>query len=679
MRRLISVVAGTAFVLGVVACVGTGGSSDGNRSAKADPAAHVTDQWVAHGGDHSEQRHSPLKQINDSNVSQLGLAWHADVSEPGGYQTTPLVVDGKLVFTTPWSKAYALDARTGKQLWKYDPQVRREIAASSLCCNVANRGVAYHEGKVIWATLDGRLLAVDINTGKKLWEAQTTDPEKALSITGAPRIGNGMVFIGQAGAEYHQRGYFSAWDAETGKKLWHWWAVPGNPADGFEQPELEWAAKTWNGEWWKFGGGGTPWDGIVYDPKTDLVIFGTGNGSPWPAEVRSPGGGDNLFTSSIVALHAKTGKYAWHYQTVPADNFDFDNASPLTVADLTINGQKKHVVMQAPKNGIMYVIEVATGKVLSADLFVPGANWLTGFDQKNNWKPILNPEANIGKTGKGWTVVPFQTHVWQPQAFNPDAGLIYIPTRYASYGMVSQAGAKMGNQLLSIAIGQPPQYAPPNLGGPEVPKAYLLAWDPVKRKEAWKSTDASSGNGVLSTGGNLVFQGKGNDLQAFRADTGEKLWSTNVGAGILGGAITYALDGVQYIAGAGAFPRNMGGRLVVYKLGGSATLGPAPTPPPPAVLNPPANFGTDAQLARGEEKYKQNCTICHEDGRQMGGFPDLRSSPYLNSDAAFKAVVIDGLLTERGMLSFRQAMSAEDAEAIRAHVVRLANTQKEQQ
>jgi quinohemoprotein ethanol dehydrogenase len=434
------------------------------------------------------------------------------------------------------------------------------------------------------------------------------------------------------------------------------------------------AAKTWKGEWWKFGGGGTPWDGIVYDPKTGLVIIGTGNGAPWPAEVRSPGGGDNLFTSSIVALEAKTGKYRWHYQTVPMDNYDFDNASPLTVADLVIDGQQKHVVMQAPKNGFMYVIEAATGKVLSADLVVPGANWLTGFDKANNWKPILNEAANIGRSGKGWTVVPFQTHVWQPQAFNPKTGYIYVPVRYASYGMVSEAGAKMGNQLLSIAIGKAPEYAAPNLGGPEVPKAYLLAWDPVKRTAAWKSTEGSSGNGVMSTAGNLVFQGKNNDLQAFRADTGVKLWTAAAGASLLAGTVTYSLDGVQYIAGVGAAGRTAG-RLVVYKLGGAAVLPPVAAPAP-QVLNPPPNFGSEAQLANGLAKYTQNCTICHENGRQMGGFPDLRYSAFINSDAGFKAVVIDGVLTEKGMLSFKQALSVEDAEAIRAHIVSLANTLK---
>ncbi|MET0281631.1 MAG: PQQ-binding-like beta-propeller repeat protein, partial [Steroidobacteraceae bacterium] len=297
MRRVISIMACAVAALGIVACVATG-SGSGSSNAVADS------QWTEHGRDHSEQRYSPLKQINADNISELGLAWYGDLIERGGYQTTPVIVDGRIYVTTPWSKVYAFDAKTGKQLWKYDPKVPRELAATTLCCNISNRGVGYWKGKIIWGTLDGRLVAVDAKKGTKVWEAQTTDPEKALSITGAPRIGNGMVFIGQAGSEYHQRGYMSAWDAETGKKLWHWWVVPGDPAKGFEQPELEWAAKTWNGEWWKTGGGGTPWDGILYDPVTDLVIFGTGNGSPWPAEVRSPGGGDNLFTSSIVALDA---------------------------------------------------------------------------------------------------------------------------------------------------------------------------------------------------------------------------------------------------------------------------------------------------------------------------------------------------------------------------------------
>jgi quinohemoprotein ethanol dehydrogenase len=670
MSRLTLALAGAALAVGVVACVAVSSSS---------PQRAVADgEWTGHGRDDSEQRYSPLKQITAENASQLGLAWFAEMSERGGYQSTPVMVDGRIYVTTPWSKVYAFDAKSGERLWKYDPKVPRELAATSLCCNISNRGVAYWNGKIIWGTLDGRLVAVDAKKGTKVWEAQTTDPQLALSITGAPRIGNGMVFIGQAGAEFHQRGYMSAWDAETGKKLWHWWVVPGNPAKGFEQPELEWAAKTWNGEWWKTGGGGTPWDGILYDPQTDLVIFGTGNGAPWPTEVRSPGGGDNLFTASIVALEAKTGKYKWHYQAVPSDNFDYDNTSPLTTADLLIDGQKKHVVMQAPKNGIFYVIEAGTGKVISANLFVPSANWLTGFDKANNWKPILNPDADIGKTGKGWHIVPFQTHVWNPQSFNPNTGLMYVPTRYASYGMVAEAGAKMGNQLLSINVAKRPEYAPPKLEGAG---AYLLAWDPVKQKEAWKSRDGSGSSGTMTTAGNLVFQGTApRNFTAFKADTGDKLWTADAQGGITAGSISYELGGTQYVAvvagvGGGGFGASGSARLLVYSLGGKAVLPPA-APPVQPVLNPPANFGTEAQLARGEQLYTQNCTICHEGGRGMGGFPDLRYSQMLTGAELFKAIVIDGALAENGMTSFGKVLNADDAEAIRAHLTRVANDLK---
>ncbi|MET0279541.1 MAG: c-type cytochrome, partial [Steroidobacteraceae bacterium] len=452
----------------------------------------------------------------------------------------------------------------------------------------------------------------------------------------------------------------------------------GDPSKGPDgaasDPVMPMAAKTWKGEWWKTGGGGTPWDGILYDPVTDLVIFGTGNGAPWPAEVRSPGGGDNLFTSSIVALEAKTGKYKWHYQAVPMDSFDFDNTSPLTTADLVINGEKKHVVMQAPKNGVFYVIEAGTGKVISANLFVPSANWLTGFDKSKNWAPILNPDANIGKTGKGWFIVPFQTHVWNPQSFNPQTGLMYLPARYASYGMVSEAGAKMGNQLLSINVAKRPDYAAPKLEGGGM---YLLAWDPVKQKEAWKNRDGSGSAGTMTTAGNLVFQGTGqHNFSAFRADTGEKIWSVDSQAGIVSGASSYQIDGVQYIAVvAGQSGGNAANRLLVYKLGGKVELPPAPAPVQ-QVLNPPANFGTDEQRARGQELYTQNCTICHESGARMGGFPDLRYSPMLQGEALFKAIVIDGGLSENGMVSFAKVLSPADAEAIRAHLTRVANDLK---
>ena len=632
-------------------------------------------EWPLHGGDYNEQRYSPLKQVNADTVGKLGLAWYADMAEKGQWQSTPVVVDGRIYVTTPWSKVYAYDAATGKALWKYDPKVPREIAATRLCCNNSNRGVSFYKGKVIWGTLDGRLVAVDAKKGSKVWETRTTDIKDDMSITGAPRIGNGLVFIGQGGGEYFQRGYLSAYDADTGKFRWKFYVVPGDPSKGPDHAAsdsvMPMAAKTWSGEWWKTGGGGSPWDGIVYDPQTDSVIFGTGNGAPWPAEDRSPGGGDNLFIASIVSLDAKTGQYRWHYQAVPQENFDYDNTSPLTTADLTIDGQQRHVVMQVPKNGVSYVIDAATGKVISAKLVVPYANWLTGFDKENNWKPIINPDSNYGKTRKGWFVTPFQMHVWYPQSFNPQTGLLYVGIRYATFGYVAELGAKMGNQLLGINIAKRPEMGPPPLeGGGQ----WLTAWDPVTQKEVWRAKDGVANSGTMTTAGNLVFQGTGRtNFTAFRADNGEKLWSVEAGASVQAGSITYQVGSTQYVAVVAGAPRAAGGnRLLVYKLGGSVALPPTP-PPAPLVVNAPENFGDAATLEKGQQLWQQNCSLCHEGGRGMGGFPDLRYSSLLQSDAAFKAVVIDGVLTENGMLSFAKVLKPQDAESIRAWVTKLAN------
>ncbi len=627
-----------------------------------------------YGNDTNEQRYSTLKQINVDTVKTLGLAWTADMTERGSWQGTPIVVNGIMYATTPWSYLYAYDAKTGKQLWKYSPRVPREIASSQLCCGNQNRGAVYWNGKIIWASLDGRLIAVDAKTGKLVWETATFDPMKdAMSITGAPRIGNGIVFIGQGGGEYHQRGFMSAYDANTGKKLWKFYTVPGNPANGPDHEAsddiMATAAATWKGEWWKTGGGGTIWDGIVYDKVNDLVIFGTGNGAPWPADIRSPGGGNNLFTSSIVALHAKTGKYAWHYQCVPMDSFDFDNTSPLTIADINVGGQQKHVVMQIPKDGIFYVIEAGTGKVVSAQLIVPFANWLTGFDKANNWAPILNPDANYAKTGKGWYVMPFQTHVWNPQSFNPNTGLFYVTVRNAQYGMVAKEGAKMGNQLLSIIVGGPdatPQVPKPAVQGPS--GSWLTAWNPATQKETWRVD--GGGSGTMTTAGNLVFNAERTNLVAYRADTGEKLWTGAMGVNAGSGPISYELGGEQYIAAIA------NARVVVFKLGGNAALPPAATAPP-QVLNPPANFGTDPQLTAGKDMYTQICSVCHEGAaRNSTNAPDLRYSPFIGSGDAFKSVVIDGIKQDGGMKSFKGALTGDNVEAIRAHIVSLANTLK---
>jgi PQQ-dependent dehydrogenase (methanol/ethanol family) len=672
-----------ATIAGLVGCQITGGSSttvDSRRLMAADSPENAG-QWMTYGRDYSEQRFSPLAQINVNNVSELGLAWYADLAERGGvYETTPIAVDGRIFVTSPWSKVYAFDAKTGARLWKYDPHVPGDYAVK-LCCGIVNRGVAVWKGKVIWGTLDGRLIAVDAGTGQKVWEVQATDPKKWLSITGAPRIADGRIFIGEAGSEFEERGYLAAYDAESGKELWRWWSVPGDPSKPFEQPELKWAAKTWSGEWWKFGGGGTPWDAITYDPVTGYVYFGTGNGAPWPSEVRSPGGGDNLFTASIVALDAKTGKYVWHYQETPSENFDFDSTAQISTADLVINGQKRHVIMHAPKNGVFYVLDAKTGKVLSANLFVPTANWLTGFDKE--FRPILNPEANYGRTDKGFYLVGFQSHVWYPMSFNPGTGLVYIPTNYGSFGYVAEAGAKMGNQLLSINITKRPQGAPPKVEGAG---NYLVAWDPVKQKAAWEQREGNGRSGTMTTAGNLVFQGTlPHNFTAFRADNGEKVWTSDSQAQIVGGSVSYAMDGEQYVAvvaaGQGGFfnpywaPNHA--RLLVYKLGGKATLPPAqPYTPPP--LNPPAEFGDQALLTKGEAQYTEHCASCHGNNtaRVTSIFPDLRYAGPLWSSEAFKSIVIDGVLQDNGMVSFRKVLTPEDAEAIRAYVVHVANQAK---
>lgn len=678
----------TLIVAASLAACSDDGADAGSAAPVASAAAPLTTdsaatddtgQWMSYGRDYSEQRYSPLTQITPDSISELSLAWYGDLAEKGGsYETTPLVVDGRIYVSAPWSKVYAFDAKTGTQLWKYDPKVPGEWAVN-LCCGIVNRGVAVWEDKVIFGTLDGRLVAVNAINGEQVWEVQATDRSKQLSITGAPRIADGRIFIGEAGSEFHQRGYLAAYDAENGQELWRWWSVPGNPALGFEQPELEMAATTWNGEWWLTGGGGTPWDAITYDPVTDLVYIGTGNGAPWPAEVRSPGGGDNLFTASIVALEAKTGKYVWHYQTTPEDSWDFDNTQQIVTADLVINGEEKHVLMQAPKNGVFYVIEAATGEVISADLFVPTANWMTGFDE--NWRPILNPEANYGLTDRGFHVVPSAggAHSWHPMAFSPDTGLMYIPTNYGSFPLVAEAGAKMGNQLLSINVGKRPEDPAPVLEGGG---SYLLAWNPVTREPVWEQRMGSARAGVLATAGNLVFQASGTNFQAFRADTGEQVWSTETQAGIVGGAASYEVDGEQYVAvvagqsGRGGYWAPNYARLLVYKLGGSAVL-PEPVSFTPPELNPPANFGDATLLAAGKTHYNEHCGSCHgNSGRVSSLFPDLKYAAALNSADLFKAIVIDGILQPNGMVSFSAFLTPEDAEAVRAYVVSLANDAK---
>src|SRR5690349_12740165 len=379
--------------------------------------------WLTAARNYHEQRFSPLDQINDGNVKSLGLAWYADIDTERGQESTPVVVDGVMYLTTAWSMVKAYDIKTGAQLWAYDPNVDKAKGADA-CCDVVNRGVAAWNGKVYLGALDGRLIALDGKTGKVVWDVMTVPKGTHHTITGVPRIANGKVFIGNGGAEYDIRGNIMAFDAETGKKLWTFWTVPGDPSKPYEQPILKEAAKTWKGDkYWQLGGGATVWDGIIYDPKTNLVMFGTGNGLAWAQELRSPGGGDNWFVSSIIAVDADTGEYKWHYQETPGDEWDYDNCNPLMIADLKYPDGVKHVLMQASKNGFYYILEAKTGKLISAAKYQPDTNWASHIDMKTG-RPVESPLVRYSATNRSARLAPaaLGMHNWHPMAMSPETG-----------------------------------------------------------------------------------------------------------------------------------------------------------------------------------------------------------------------------------------------------------------
>ncbi|PZN33211.1 MAG: PQQ-dependent dehydrogenase, methanol/ethanol family [Proteobacteria bacterium] len=675
--------------LAVVLASGCSGGGEGGglpaRFADVDAERLVAGepgQWLSHGRTYDEQRFSPLTQIDTENVAQLGLAWYADFDTRRGQESTPIVVDGVIYVSTAWSKVHAYDARSGKRLWAYDPQISGDWGVNA-CCDVVNRGVAVWNGKVYLGALDGRLIALDAATGEVVWEAQTTDDSRRYTITGAPRVAKGKVFIGQAGSEFYGRGYISAWDAEDGSELWRWYIVPGNPADGFENEQMEMAAKTWGGEWWKTGGGGSPWDGITYDPVTDLVYVGTGNGAPWPAEIRSPGNTENLFLASIVALRADTGEYVWHYQMTPHESWDYDATQQITVAELKIDGRQRRVVMQANKNGHFYVLDAASGELLSSRNFVP-VNWNLGIDEQG--RPRINPAARYDVTGKGFIVMPSAggAHSWHPMSYSPLTGLVYIPAMHSNFPMVAthEDDNPMGQKLSISFMRGFELYEQPGAER-RLSEGLLLAWDPVAEREVWRVSmgENGRGGGTLATAGGLVFQGNSSEqaFVAYRADTGERLWSFPAQTGIVAGAVSYEVDGEQYVAVvAGA--RNRGNyyapnysRLLVFKLGGTAEL-PPPVEVPEPVLDPPPAFGSEADIARGAQVYDRLCSTCHGTNAQsLGMFPDLRYSAALRSSEAFKAIVLDGALTANGMVGFKEAIGVEEAEAIRAWLVARAH------
>ncbi|PZN32636.1 MAG: PQQ-dependent dehydrogenase, methanol/ethanol family [Proteobacteria bacterium] len=644
-------------------------------------------QWLSHGRTYEEQRYSPLDEITTQNVERLGLAWFADYDTNLQQQATPLYIDGVLYVSTAWSKVYAFDARTGKTLWQYDPKVPGEWAVN-VCCGLSNRGVAAYDGKLYLGTLDGRLVAIDARTGQEVWSVLTVDRSERYSITGAPRVVQGRVLIGNSGAEFGVRGYLSAYDAQTGELDWRFYTVPGNPADGFENDTMRRAAATWTGEWWTLGGGGTVWDSFVYDPVTDLLFIGVGNGSPWNARYRSPEGGDNLFLSSIVAVKPDTGEYVWHYQTTPWETWDYTATQPIVIADLEIDGSRRRVLMQAPKNGFFYVLDAATGKVLRADAYTE-VNWADGVDLDTG-RPRIRAQARY-QAGKPFNALPGPqgAHAWHPMAYSPRTGLVYIPVQRAWFPFVEDEDFQpqpVGYNL-GVHLGAPLTYYRDHPDEPRDFVGYLKAWDPVAGREVWRGEENQGPTGgALATAGGLVFQGGGSsqEFRAYDARTGEKLWSMHAQTGVLAGPISYELDGRQYVAvsvggnQAGGYYAPNYSRLLVFTLDGKAQLPPTKTFVPRPLDPPPATASPEV-VAAGRAKYSQYCAACHgENGQTRGAmFPDLTRTPLLHSQERFDQVVLKGALSARGMASFAQVLEPADTQAIRAFIVARANDMKQ--
>ncbi len=657
--------------------------------ARLEHADQDPGQWMSYGRTWSEQRFSPLAEINDRNVSRLRLAWFADLNTFRGVEATPLEIDGVLYNVSAWDVTTAYEAATGRVLWTYDPKVPLEWARLA-CCGPVSRGLAAWRGKIFIAALDGRLIALDARTGRPVWITQTLEKGEPLSITGAPRIADGQVVIGNGGGDFGARGYVSAYDAETGRQTWKFYIVPGNPAKGPDgaasDSVMPMAARTWSGPWWKVGGGGNDWDTIVYDPTLDLVYFGTGNGSPHPQAFRSPGGGDNLFLCSIVAVNARTGRYVWHYQEIPAEEWDYDCTAPLMLADLTIGGRLRHVILHAPKDGFFYVLDRASGRLISAQPYVP-SNWAARVDLRTG-RPVVYPDAYVAVQPHLQTPSAGGGHNWNPMAFSPLTGLVYIPTM-EQWMVVSRVPDgefhfRLGETTLGAGFGNYPQLRKRlNREAETRDKGYLLAWDPVRQREAFRIPYPHPGNGgTLATAGNLLVEGTiDKTLAIYRADDGRLLWQMPVQTVPVAGPISFAVHGKQYIAvnagwnsaivhglTQGDEPFSVGpARLLVFTLDvQGVTLPPAPAtaaiPPPPATEEPAS------EVRAGEALYSGHCAVCHGQNAVGSGTKDLRHlGP--QAHAAFRDIVLGGTLRQAGMESFKGVLTPAQVEAIHAFLI----------
>jgi quinohemoprotein ethanol dehydrogenase len=695
LDRLISITCRSAAVvlaawsLGTTAQAQTKGSPEHIRAVTSaiDSAAITANSatskdWPTYGLDYAETRFSKLNQITAQNVGSIGLMWTYNLESIRGVEATPLVVDGIMYVTAPWSVVHAVDVRSGKRIWTFDPQVDREKGYRG-CCDVVNRGVALYKGKVFVGAYDGRLIALDAATGRKVWEKDTIiDRSMSYTITGAPRVFNGRVVIGNGGSEYGVRGYVTAYDAETGDQGWRWFVVPGDPAKPFEDASMAAAAKTWDpaGKYWINGGGGASWDTITFDPELNMVYIGTGNGSPWNRNLRSPAGGDNLYLGSIVALNADTGQYIWHYQETPGDNWDYTSTQPMILADLTIDGTARKVVLHAPKNGFFFVIDRTNGKFISAKNFVD-VNWASGYGADG--RPIENPAARSPDKSFDSIPGPYGAHNWHPMSFNPLTGLVYLPAQGVPLNLTGEktlvqnapAPMKFGGTTgwnVGFALNAEP---PKNL-----PFGRLLAWDPVKQKEAWRVEHVAPWNGgTLTTAGNLVFQGSADGrFVAYNASTGEKLWETPVGTGVVAAPSTYTVDGVQYVSVAvgwgGVFgitqratDREAPGTVYTFALGGKAPL---PEFTKYQIGNLLSGVKYDPKdVPDGTALYVGSCATCHGvPGVDKGG--NVPNLGYVSTESIthLKDFVFKGPNMDKGMPDFTGKLTEADVVKIQAFI-----------
>ncbi len=643
--------------------------------------------WLSYGRGYNEDRYSPLTQINRETVTDLGLVWSRKTEVRHRLQSSPIVVDGVIYYTDSWSVVSAVDGDTGETIWTLDPKTRRRYARWSCCGGPINRGVAVYRGRVYTATFDARLVAIDAATGTKVWDVDTADYPSRIpyTISGAPLAAAGKIFIGNSGSEWDHRGYVTAYDADTGRKAWRFFTVPGDPSRPFEHPELEEAAKTWKGEWWKLGGGGTVWNAIAYDTDLHTVYVGVGNGTPWSREIRSPGGGDNLFLSSIVALHPDTGRMKWYYQTTPADNWDYTATQDIVLADMVVDGRERKVVMQAPKNGFFYVLDRRDGELLRAHPY--GAmTWATHVDMETG-RPVENPDV-VWEEQPQW-ILPGNTgaHNWEPMAYDAGRGLVYIPTHdtpfffalpedYQKTGVYTPRERTMN---LGVARGTYRTNLIEAAGVPPEAKGFLKAFDPLTGKTVWKVQNRTARiGGVLATAGGLVFQGDGSGMfSAYDSDSGEPLWEFESYGSIIAPPISYQVGNTQYVAVVvgSSFAYYDYGKLLVFALGGDEALVVPPRRDRAIPVQPPMTASAE-ELRQGDKLYHQFCASCH--GYQARGYrnADLRVMSGAIHEA-FQRIVREGLLLDLGMDSFADDLSEEESELIRQYVISRANIDRD--